>query len=581
MVGHCLTLAVGRRAASLPLAPPASRIVAVDEDIGMLDALAKLASGGVEVELIAGRWPEVAGRGDAGADVAVCANVLYNVADVTPVLVALTAVASRRVVLELSEVHPQVSLSPLWRHFWGLARPNGPTADDAEAVVREVLGVAPGVERWARSRSYLGERGPETVAWLRRRLCLTSASDDEIARLLPQLPELAPAGSVTLWWPGRGPRDSALKWRRQAVTLRTGSSRVACTVCSFGGAHGNAGRGGGPPHGGAGSGPPICPVVRGSTLGWSADEPKWSTRPSMRGSFRTHVLRPTWHYVAANDLGWLMCVSGPRVDAGCARQYAHLGLDDRTLGQSNDVIAHSVGAGARTRRELVADLEGHGISTADLRATHILLHAELTSVVCSGPRQGKQHTYAAFDQRGRCAAWPEGEEALGELAWRYFSTRGPATVLDFSWWAGLKRSDARAGLEAVRSRLAAHEVDGRTYWFAERDAPGLPGSRAKKPRVDLVQCFDEMVVSMARRRDLMQTEFTKFPFLSRVKASLTCSCSTVGSWATGGRQLVIPQRSKPGWTRGSTSASKRPSKLRSSGTASLRRDQGRFSYGRS
>ncbi len=207
--GVLLDVGCGAGAASLPLAPPAARIVAVDEDVSMLDALAKLANGRVEVDRVAGRWPEVAGQIER-VDVAVCANVLYNVADVTPFLVALTAVASRRVVLELSAVHPQVSLSPLWRHFWGLTRPNGPTADDAEAVVREVLGVAPGVERWARSRSYLGERGPETVAWLRRRLCLTSASDDEIARLLPQLPELAPAGSVTLWWPGRGPQGPAL-----------------------------------------------------------------------------------------------------------------------------------------------------------------------------------------------------------------------------------------------------------------------------------------------------------------------------------------------------------------------------------
>ncbi len=227
---------------------------------------------------------------------------------------------------------------------------------------------------------------------------------------------------------------------------------------------------------------------------------------------RTHVLRPTWHYVAATDLGWLMRVSGPRVDAGCARQFALLGLDDRTLGQSNEVIAHSVRAGPRTRRELVTDLEEHGISTAGLRTTHILLHAELTSVVCSGPKQGKQHTYAAFDQRAGVRQGPEGEEALGELAWRYFSTRGPATALDFSWWAGLKRADARAGLEVVRSRLAAREVDGRTYWFAERDVPRLPGSRTRKPRVDLLQCFDEMVVSYGESRQLMQTEYTRFPF---------------------------------------------------------------------
>jgi hypothetical protein len=261
---------------------------------------------------------------------------------------------------------------------------------------------------------------------------------------------------------------------------------------------------------------------------------------------RTHVLRPTWHYVAATDLAWLMRVSGPRVDAGCARQYALLGLDDRTLGQSNEVIAHSVRAGPRTRRDLLADLESHGISTADLRATHILLHAELTSVVCSGPREGKQHTYAAFDQRAGTPHGPEGDEALGELAWRYFSTRGPATVLDFSWWAGLKRSDARAALEAVRSRLAAHEVDGRTYWFAEGDVPLLPGSRVRKPRVDLLQCFDEMVVSYGETRHLMQTEFTRFPFLSRVEGFshvLLLEGRLLGHWrAPAGRPSALETR---------------------------------------
>jgi hypothetical protein len=168
-----------------------------------------LAAGRVEVAPVLGRWPEVAGEvGVADADVAVCANVLYNVADVGPFLTDLTARASRRVVLELSVLHPQAALSPLWRHFWGLERPDRPTAEDAEAVVREVVGVAPSAERWVRSRSYLGDRNLGTVAWLRRRLCLTSASDDEIERLLPQLPELAPAATVTLWWPGHSPRDS-------------------------------------------------------------------------------------------------------------------------------------------------------------------------------------------------------------------------------------------------------------------------------------------------------------------------------------------------------------------------------------
>ena len=134
-----------------------------------------------------------------------------------------------------------------------------------------------------------------------------------------------------------------------------------------------------------------------------------------------------------------------RVDAGCARYFEQLGLDGRTLGRSNELIARSVADGPRTRREIAAYLQQHGISTEGLRATYVLLHAELTSVVCSGAKRGKQHTYAAFDQRAGAEQGPQGKEALGELAWRYFSTRGPATVRDFSWWAGLNGADRVLG----------------------------------------------------------------------------------------------------------------------------------------
>lgn len=204
--GELLDIGSGAGAASLPVVPPAGHVIAVDEDPTMLDAVTTLATGMVPVTVVRGRWPDVAGR-VGHADVAVCANVAYNVADLPPFLDALTSVALRRVVLELSAVHPQASLSPLWGHFWGLSRPTRPTAEDFEAVVREVVGVVPGVDRWARPRSFLGRRGPATVAWARRRLCLTRASDAEIATMLDQLPELAPSATVTLWWPGRGQRD--------------------------------------------------------------------------------------------------------------------------------------------------------------------------------------------------------------------------------------------------------------------------------------------------------------------------------------------------------------------------------------
>jgi hypothetical protein len=225
---------------------------------------------------------------------------------------------------------------------------------------------------------------------------------------------------------------------------------------------------------------------------------------------RTHVLRPTWHYVSRADLHWLMAISGPRVDAACTRQYEAVGLDDRTLARSNDLIGETVASAPRTRRELTMVLEDHGIPTTGLRSTFLVLHAELSGVVCSGPMRGKQQTYTAFDQRAEPELGPQGEEALGELAWRYFSTRGPATVRDFSWWSGLNARDSRRGLELAGSRLVTREVDGRAYWFAEQDIP-----RSRKPRVDLVQCYDEVIISYSQSRDVMQTSYTEFPFLSR------------------------------------------------------------------
>lgn len=220
---------------------------------------------------------------------------------------------------------------------------------------------------------------------------------------------------------------------------------------------------------------------------------------------RTHVLRPTWHYVSPDDLRWLMRLSGPRVNAGNARRYAELGLDGPALVRSNDVIAQTVADGAQTRRELAAALEAHGISTEGQRIAHMLMHAELTMVICSGPMRGKQHTYAPFDQRVPDGPGPEGDEAIAELAWRYFSTRGPATLTDFSWWSGMRAADARRGLHITQSRLSSCEADGRTYWFADHSAP------SPEPRVDLVQCFDELIISYSQTRDVLRTASVSFP----------------------------------------------------------------------
>jgi hypothetical protein len=220
---------------------------------------------------------------------------------------------------------------------------------------------------------------------------------------------------------------------------------------------------------------------------------------------RTHVLRPTWHFVAPENLRWLLDLTGPRVQAGNARRYRELGLDQRALARAADVVAETVTSGPHTRRELADRLEERGISAAGQRIAYIVMHAELTAVVCSGPMRGKQHTYAAFDERVASGNGPRGDDALAELARRYFTTRGPATVNDFVWWSGLTTAQARQSLDMTNADLSSRVIDGRTYWFSEHT------SRRKDPRIDLVQCYDEVIISYRQSRDVLASTSVRFP----------------------------------------------------------------------
>lgn len=243
---------------------------------------------------------------------------------------------------------------------------------------------------------------------------------------------------------------------------------------------------------------------------------------------RTHVLRPTWHFVAPQDLRWLIRLSGPRVNAVNARSYRKLGLDARKLARAIDVIAAAVAGGRLTRRELAAILELGRISTEGQRMAYILMRAELDAVTCSGPMTGKQHTYAAFDERVPAGPVLERDESLAELARRFFAARGPATLRDFAWWSGLAMAEARRGPDTVRSGLEQEVVADRSYWFSE-------GSRRSsgRPRIDLVQCYDESIISYTQSRDVLHTPSVTFPVprnLAGFVHVILCEGQLLGHW---------------------------------------------------
>lgn len=206
---------------------------------------------------------------------------------------------------------------------------------------------------------------------------------------------------------------------------------------------------------------------------------------------RTHILRPTWHFVTPDDLRWMMELTAPRVHQTNATAYRQLELDASTLAQSNAVIAQALEGGlALTRAELGEKLTAAGIPAVGRRLGYLVHHAELDLVVCSGPRRGKQFTYARVDARAPHARSLPREEALARLTLRYFTGHGPATLHDFARWSGLTIADAKRGVEMVGAQVVQETLDGTSYWLASPAPPHLvPG-----PTAFLLPTFDEYLV---------------------------------------------------------------------------------------
>ena len=199
--GSVLDVGSGGGRASMALVPPATTLVAVDHQQGMLDAFAEAAaSRGVQSELFLGDWPDVAAAVPV-CDVVVCHHVAYNVSDIGPFLLALDAHARVRVVLEVPEHHPISNMNPLWKQFWDLDRPTRPTAQDLAEIARS-MGFDAHLDLW--QDETWGARvtlpDDERVRFARIRLCLTQERDAEVAAALIAQADAAPRAVATIWW---------------------------------------------------------------------------------------------------------------------------------------------------------------------------------------------------------------------------------------------------------------------------------------------------------------------------------------------------------------------------------------------
>jgi hypothetical protein len=212
---------------------------------------------------------------------------------------------------------------------------------------------------------------------------------------------------------------------------------------------------------------------------------------------RTHVLRPTWHFVARDDLRWLLALTGPRVQRHNAPRCRELGLDHRTLHRCESVVASALEGGNHlTRNEIAGVLDAAGIDRSGQRLPYILMHCELEAVICSGGLSGKQHTYALVDERVPKDGSFDRDDALAELVRRYLAGHGPASVQDLRWWSSLTVADVREGLGLLGSDAVSEEIDGITFWSLAASGRGPVSGGG----LQLLHAFDELIVGYTQSR---------------------------------------------------------------------------------
>lgn len=219
---------------------------------------------------------------------------------------------------------------------------------------------------------------------------------------------------------------------------------------------------------------------------------------------RTHVLRPTWHYVTPADIGWMLELTAPRIHVHNGTYYRRHGFDDEVFARAHDRIRAALSDGAhRTRAALAEELAAGGIDVTGQALEHLVMHAELEGVICSGRMRGRQQTYALLEDRAPArGANQRTSQRVAELTLRYFTGHGPATVQDFRWWSSLTMRQIEAGLQQVGDRLYPETVDDRTYLAAGPPPPGTT-SPTDGSVIRLLQSFDEYVVGYRDSRDVI------------------------------------------------------------------------------
>lgn len=246
---------------------------------------------------------------------------------------------------------------------------------------------------------------------------------------------------------------------------------------------------------------------------------------------RTHILRPTWHFVSADDIYWMLEVSGPQVKRIILAETKKHGYDEKAFDKINSAIEKLLaGNNHLTRDEIMQELDLKKVSgDYYLSGVLIMMYAELEGLVCNGKMKGKQMTYALLGEKvPKPITKLTKEEGLVKLAKRYFESHGPATLLDFSWWSGFPQTTCKLVLNSISSELHSVEIENQTYWFGT-DLP-LKGSFSES--VHFLPAFDEILISYKTREASILPEHKSKAFTNNgiFKPVILENSKVIGTW---------------------------------------------------
>lgn len=244
---------------------------------------------------------------------------------------------------------------------------------------------------------------------------------------------------------------------------------------------------------------------------------------------RTHILRPTWHFVVGEDIHWMLELCASRLKSAFMGYAKTRNFDEGMVAKAIRILPQLLEENAHlTRQEIGEHLTNRGIGIDQDLVKYVMSHAELDGIVCSGIVRGSKQTYALLHKQAPKTFTLSKEEALERLARKYFTSHGPATLQDYVWWSGLSVTEAKKGLESIKHDFICEEINGKSYWM--KNDIQIPPRDTQT--AFLLPAFDEFVVSYKDRSEIVEEEHYR-KVMTRTgifSPTITLNGEIVGAW---------------------------------------------------